>query len=54
MGTGIGKDCRRCGHQLTYDDGFIIEYLLCDECFNIVNFERPDLLVKVSDKEQEL
>lgn len=32
MGTGIGEDCRCCGEQLTYDNGFDYETKLCDEC----------------------
>ena len=39
MGTGIGIDCKRCGHQLNYDDGFDDSTQLCSECYSIVNFE---------------
>jgi hypothetical protein len=32
MGTGIGINCRCCGNQLTYDDGFDESDELCEEC----------------------
>jgi len=34
MGTGIGVDCRCCGHQLNYDDGFDRKEEICDTCKN--------------------
>lgn len=34
MGTGIGINCRCCGNQLTYDDGFDRDAELCDKCKN--------------------
>jgi hypothetical protein len=34
MGTGIGIDCKCCGNQLTYEDGFDSDKELCDECKN--------------------
>lgn len=45
MGTGIGKNCERCGNQLNYDDGFVekeygAEYDLCKQCANIVAFDK--------------
>ena len=39
MGTGIGKDCIRCGKQLNYDDGFSINERFCKECETIVAFD---------------
>lgn len=40
MGTGIGKDCRRCGDQLNYDNGFNPEETLCKKCDSIVKFKK--------------
>ncbi|MCK9370763.1 hypothetical protein M0R04_12710 [Candidatus Dojkabacteria bacterium] len=45
MGTGIGKYCERCGHQLCWDDGFVLkedgnDYDLCKECDCIVRFDK--------------
>jgi CRISPR/Cas system-associated protein Cas10 (large subunit of type III CRISPR-Cas system) len=45
MGTGIGKNCERCGNQLNYDDGFELkeegfDYDLCKECASIVDFDK--------------
>lgn len=34
MGTGIGIDCRCCGNQLNYDDGFDRKSQLCYKCIN--------------------
>ena len=45
MGTGIGVDCRRCGDQLNWDDGFDEANHLCRRCFSIVKFESPDKLI---------
>jgi len=42
MGTGIGKDCQRCGEQLNYDDGFNWEEELCKRCDSIVKFESKE------------
>ena len=39
MGTGIGKNCKRCGNQLTYDAGFNYQETLCNECESIVKFD---------------
>ncbi len=39
MGTGIGINCRRCGHQLNYDDGFDRSLQLCDECASISRYD---------------
>jgi hypothetical protein len=39
MGTGIGKHCKRCGHQLNYDEGFNFTETLCKECESIVEFD---------------
>jgi len=40
MGTGIGIDCRRCGDQLNYDDGFDDRLQLCHRCASIVKFDQ--------------
>ena len=42
MGTGIGKDCRRCGEQLDYEDGFSWNETLCSKCESIVKFDNPN------------
>ena len=47
MGTGIGKNCERCGNQLNYDDCFKLkedgyEHNLCDECYSIVEFDKKN------------
>jgi len=39
MGTGIGINCRRCGHQLNYDDGFDRSLQLCNECASISRYD---------------
>ena len=49
MGTGIGINCKRCGHQLNYDDGFDNNTKLCDECHSIVKFESGDYPKVLSD-----
>lgn len=40
MGTGIGKNCKRCAEQLNYDDGFNYEQILCKRCESIVKFDK--------------
>ncbi len=45
MGTGIGKNCERCGEQLTYDKGFVekgweSDYDLCKKCHSIYEFDK--------------
>ena len=37
-------NCKRCGEQLNYDDGFEEKYCLCEKCFNIVKFDNPEKL----------
>lgn len=39
MGTGIGKQCKRCGEQLNYDDGFNGAETLCEKCDHIIRFD---------------
>lgn len=34
MGLGIGEDCKCCGNQLSYEDGFDYERKLCNTCKN--------------------
>lgn len=51
MGTGIGKECERCGDQLNYDDGFVLkedghDYNLCRKCFYIYEFDKKQKLTK--------
>src|SRR5574343_959222 len=38
MGTGIGKDCERCGYQLNYDD---IEKFKEKKCEKILDLAFP-------------
>lgn len=40
MGLGIGKECERCGDQLSYDVGFNISETLCRRCDCIVRFDQ--------------
>lgn len=35
MGCGIGIDCKCCGEQLNYEDGFDHEQQLCNDCKNV-------------------
>ena len=39
MGLGIGKDCKRCGNQLDFEDGFNNAETLCRKCEKIVSFD---------------
>ncbi len=39
MGLGIGKDCERCGDQLSYGIGFNSAETLCLSCEKIVRFD---------------
>lgn len=39
MGTGIGKECERCGDQLDYEIGFNYAETLCKKCAKIVEFD---------------
>ena len=48
MGTGIGIDCKRCGGQLNYDDGF--EEGFCNRCFSIVNYEEENGSAKIVER----
>jgi hypothetical protein len=49
MGTGIGINCRRCGHQLNYDQGFDSRTSLCNECYSIVKFENGEYPTSLDD-----
>ena len=47
MSTGIGKYCRICKEQLTFDNGFNYEETLCDDCVELI----PAVLRFLADKE---
>lgn len=39
MGTGIGKECKRCDKQLNYDDGFSYNEKFCKSCERTIEFD---------------
>ena len=44
MGTGIGENCKVCGEQLNYDDGFDSEKKICNSCKEMI----PKVLTYIS------
>lgn len=48
MGCGIGKDCKRCGNQLNHDDGFNEDETLCNKCEKIIEYDKKNLQVELT------